>query len=49
MGFTVTTALLASLAIDHFGLFRMDHHPLNLLRALGGLLLIGGVTLIAKF
>ncbi len=49
MGITVTAALIASLAIDHFGLFRMDHHPLNLWRALGGLLLIGGVTLIAKF
>lgn len=49
MGFTVTAALIASLAIDHFGWFRMDHHPINLFRALGGLLLIGGVTLIAKF
>ena len=49
MGFTVTAALLASLAIDHFGLFRMSHHPMNLWRAVGGLLLIGGVTLIAKY
>ena len=49
MGFTVTAALIASLAIDHFGWFRMNHHPMNLWRALGGLLLIGGVTLIAKF
>jgi bacterial/archaeal transporter family-2 protein len=49
VGFTVTAALIMSLAIDHFGWFRMDHHPLNLWRALGGLLLVGGVTLIAKF
>jgi bacterial/archaeal transporter family-2 protein len=49
VGLSVTAALLASLAIDHFGWFRMDVHPLNLWRALGGLLLIGGVTLIAKF
>lgn len=49
MGFTVTAALIASLAIDHFGWFRMEHHPLNLWRALGGVLLISGVTLIAKF
>jgi len=27
----------------------MDHHPITMWRALGGLLLIGGVTLIAKF
>lgn len=49
MGFTVTAALIASLAIDNFGWFRMDHHPLNVWRALGALLLVGGVTLIAKF
>ena len=49
MGFTVTAALITSLIIDHFGWFRMDHHPINSWRALGGLLLIGGVTLIAKF
>ena len=49
MGFTVSAALIASLAIDHFGWFRMEHHPINLWRALGGLLLVGGVTLIASF
>ncbi len=49
MGFTVTASLIASLAIDHYGWFRMQHHPLNLARGLGGLLLIAGVTLIAKF
>lgn len=49
MGFTVTASLVASLAIDHFGLFRMQQHPINLARCVGGLLLIGGVTLIAKF
>jgi transporter family-2 protein len=49
VGFTVTAALIASLVIDHFGWFRMDHHPLNAWRALGGLLLVGGVTLIARF
>lgn len=49
VGFTVTAALIMSLAIDHFGWFRMDQHPLNLWRALGGLLLVAGVTLIAKF
>ena len=26
MAFTVTAALLTSLAVDHFGRFRMDHH-----------------------
>lgn len=49
MGFTVTAALIMSLAIDHFGWFRMAAHPLNPLRTLGALLLVGGVTLIARF
>ncbi len=49
MGFTVTAALLMSLAIDHFGWFRMEPHPLNIWRALGGILLVGGISLIAKF
>lgn len=49
MGFTVTASLIASLAIDHFGWFRMHQHSLNPLRSLGAGLLICGVTLIAKF
>lgn len=49
LGFTVTAALITSLLIDHYGWFRMDHHPINVWRVVGGLLLIAGVTLIAKF
>ncbi len=49
MGFTVMASLIASLLIDHYGWFRMDHHPLNWARSLGALLLIAGVALIAKF
>ena len=49
VGITVTAALIASILIDHFGWFRMDQHPFNLWRGLGAVLLIGGVTLIAKF
>jgi transporter family-2 protein len=43
VGFTVTAALITSLLIDHFGWFRMQPHPLNAGRA------IGGISLIAKF
>lgn len=49
VGLTVTAALIASLFIDHFGWFRMQQHPINLWRGLGALLMVGGVTLIAKF
>jgi len=48
-GLNVTAALIMSLPIDHFGLLRVEVHQLNLWRGLGALLLIGGVTLIAKF
>jgi bacterial/archaeal transporter family-2 protein len=49
MGLTVTAALLASLIIDHFGLFHMPTHPINLWRAAGLALMAYGVTLIARF
>ena len=44
----VTTQLLASLALDHFGAIGFARHALNVPRALGALLLIGGVTLIVR-
>lgn len=49
MGFTVSSALIMSLIVDHFGWFRMNAHPMNLWRAMGCLLLVGGITLVAKF
>jgi bacterial/archaeal transporter family-2 protein len=49
IGFTVTAALIMSILIDHFGWFRMPVHPANAGRVLGGLLLIAGVALVARF
>ena len=49
MGVTVTSALIASLVIDHFGLLRMDVHPMSWLRTAGAALLVAGVVLISKF
>lgn len=49
VGFTVTAALITSLLVDNFGWFRMQQHPLNVWRAVGAALLVGGITLIAKF
>jgi bacterial/archaeal transporter family-2 protein len=49
MGFTVTSALIMSLVVDHFGWLRLDAHPITGWRALGGALMVCGVVLIAKF
>jgi transporter family-2 protein len=49
VGFTVTAALVASLVVDHFGWFHMPVHPINLWRCAGAALMVGGISLIAKF
>ena len=49
LGLLVTAGVLASIVLDHFGWVGFDRHPLNALRALGGCLMIMGVTLVAKF
>ncbi len=48
-GIVITANILASLAIDNWGLLKMPVHPMNLWRALGGVLMVGGVALIALF
>lgn len=49
MALTVTAALIMSLVIDHFGWLRVIPHPITPARVVGGLLLVGGIVLIAKF
>ena len=44
----VAGQLLASLVLDHYGLVGYAHHPINLSRLLGALLLMAGVLLIQK-
>jgi bacterial/archaeal transporter family-2 protein len=48
-GLTITAVILMSLAIDHFGLFGIEVHSLNLWRALGAGLLVAGIALVARF
>lgn len=48
-GVTITANLLASLAIDQFGLFGIAPHAMNPWRLAGAVLMVAGVTLIAKF
>ena len=49
LGLTVTTAIVTSLVLDHFGWVGFKEHPVSVWRALGGLLMIAGLGLIAKF
>jgi len=48
-GLTITANILMSLAVDHFGLFGIEQHSLNIWRVLGGALMVGGIALIAIF
>lgn len=49
MGVTVTVAIVTSLAMDHFGLLGFEVHKAGLARIAGGLLMIAGIGLIARF
>jgi transporter family-2 protein len=46
-GLTITANIFMSLVIDHFGLFGMDVHRLNIARISGAALMVGGIALIA--
>jgi transporter family-2 protein len=48
-GLTICANLVASVAIDHFGLIGVDEHPLSWLRTLGTLLMVAGVALVMRF
>lgn len=45
-GLTITANILMSLAIDHFGLLRMEVHSMNLWRVAGAALMVTGIALI---
>ena len=48
-GLTITANILMSLAIDQFGMLHMEPHPMNLWRAIGAVLMVAGIALIARF
>ncbi len=48
-GLTITANILMSLVIDKFGLFGMAVHPLSLGRMAGGVMMVVGIALVAKF
>lgn len=48
-GLTVTTAVVTSLVMDHFGLMGFERHAAGFGRIAGGLLMIAGIGLIARY
>jgi transporter family-2 protein len=48
MALIVSSALIASLIVDHFGWFRMNVRTVTPSRILRALLLVGGVVLISR-
>lgn len=48
LGLIVTSQMLASIVIDHFGLVGFPIHPISLWRSVGAILLIIGVFLIQR-
>lgn len=46
---TVTTQMLVSLLLDHYGLIGFTQHGINAWRILGALLLIAGTVLVVRY
>ncbi|MDB5647121.1 DMT family transporter [Methylobacterium sp.] len=48
-GFLITAGVLTSILLDHFGWIGFAQHPASPWRILGGLLMVGGIALVAMF
>jgi bacterial/archaeal transporter family-2 protein len=48
-GLTICANLVASVAIDHFGLISVPEHALSWPRLAGALLMVAGVALVMRF
>ena len=48
-GLTICANLVASVAIDHFGILGVPDHPISWIRFLGTLLMVCGVALVMHF
>ena len=46
---TLTAAVVTSLLLEHYGLMGFELRPLTALRVLGGVLMVAGVGLVARF
>ena len=46
---SITASILVSILLDHFGLLGLKQHAASPMRIAGGVLMVGGVWLVAKF
>jgi transporter family-2 protein len=49
MGLVITGQLIVSVLLDHFGLFGLSAHSINVGRVFGLTLLTGGAALVLRF
>ncbi|MCJ2032931.1 DMT family transporter [Methylobacterium sp. J-068] len=49
LGLLITAGVITSIVLDHFGWVGFERHPVSLWRVLGGLLMAGGIALVAMF
>ena len=49
IGLLVTAGVVTSIVLDNFGWVGFERHPASVWRIVGGLLMIGGVALVAVF
>lgn len=49
VGVIVTVAIVTSIVLDNYALVGFERHPAGLWRIVGGLLMVGGVTLVTIF
>ena len=47
LGLLVTAGVVTSIVLDHFGWIGFDRHPASIGRIVGGLMMVGGVALVA--
>ncbi len=48
-GLIIAANIVASIAIDHFGLLNTPVHTASVWRIIGGALMVGGITLVSRF
>jgi len=48
-GLLVAGQMIISVVLEHFGILVAEPHPISLLRVLGILLIVGGVTMVRVF